>query len=77
MTISLNIDDKRYEALKAYAEVENRSISNFVETAAMKYIEEIEFADDLEMEAIESDRELIEGIRQGIDDAKARRGRFV
>lgn len=57
--------------------MENRSISNFVETAAMKYIEEIEFADDLEMEAIESDRELIEGIRQGIDDAKARRGRFV
>lgn len=77
MTISLNIDDKLYEALKAYAEVENRSISNFVETAAMKYIEEIEFADDLEMEAIESDRELIEGIRQGIDDAKAGRGRFV
>ena len=57
--------------------MENRSISNFVETAAMKYIEEIEFADDLEMEAIESDRELIEGICQGIDDAKARRGRFV
>ena len=57
--------------------MENRSISNFVETAAMKYIEEIEFADDLEMEAIESDRELIEGIRQGIDDAKARRGRLV
>ena len=57
--------------------MENRSISNFVETAAMKYIEEIEFADDLEMETIESDRELIEGIRQGIDDAKARRGRFV
>ena len=57
--------------------MENRSISNFVETAAMKYIEEIEFADDLEMEAVESDRELIEGIRQGIDDAKARRGRFV
>ena len=43
----------------------------------MKYIEEIEFADDLEMEAIESDRELIEGIRQGIHDAEARRGRFV
>ena len=57
--------------------MENRSISNFVETAAMKYIEEIEFADDLEMEAIGSDRELIEGIRQGIDDAKARRSRFV
>lgn len=57
--------------------MENRSISNFVETAAMKYIEEIEFADDLEMEAIESDRELIEGIRQGINDAKARRGRLV
>lgn len=57
--------------------MENRSISNFVETAAMKYIEEIEFADDLEMESIESDRELIEGIHQGIDDAEARRGRFV
>ena len=43
----------------------------------MKYIEEIEFADDLEMEAIESDRELIEGIRQGIDDAKSGRGRLI
>lgn len=43
----------------------------------MKYIEEIEFADDLEMETIESDRELIEGIRQGIDDAKAPPGRLV
>ena len=76
-TISLRIDDSVYEALKIHAEAENRSISNFLETAALRYLEESEYADEFEMESIRNDSELLGDLNKGIEDARNSRGRFV
>jgi len=46
-TVSLRIDEELYNSLKVHAEAENRSISNFIETATIRYLEEIEYADEL------------------------------
>ncbi|TVR94106.1 MAG: ribbon-helix-helix protein, CopG family [Spirochaetaceae bacterium] len=76
-TVSLRIDEELYNSLKVHAEAENRSISNFIETATMKYIEEIEYADELEMENILSNEGLVARIKQGTEDANSGRGRLV
>jgi predicted DNA-binding protein len=76
-TVSLRIDEKLYNSLKTHAEAENRSISNFIETATLRYIEEVEYADDFEMESILSDEDLIKRIRRGTRDAENNRGRFA
>jgi predicted transcriptional regulator len=76
-TISLRIDDSVYKALKAHAEAENRSISNFLETAALRYLEESDYVDDFEMESIRNDSELLRDLKQGLEDAQNARGRFV
>lgn len=76
-TVSLRIDEKLYSSLKTHAEAENRSISNFIETATRRYIEEAEYADDFEMESILSEEDLIKRIRRGTRDAENNRGRFA
>ena len=76
-TVSLRIDEELYNSLKVHAEAENRSISNFIETATMRYIEEVEYADDFEMENILSNEGLVERIKQGTEDARSGRGRLV
>ena len=48
-----------------------------VETAALKYLEEIEFTDDFELEEIKNNTELQERLRKGSKDAELFRGEFV
>jgi hypothetical protein len=76
-TISLRVDDNLYQSLKKHAEAENRSISNFIETAAKHYMEEIEYVDEFEMESIINNPSLIKRLTQGSTDALEGRGRFV
>jgi len=76
-TVSLRIDGNLYNSLKTHAQAENRSISNFIETATMKYIAEVEYADDFEMENIIGDTDLVKRIKQGSRDAAKSRGRFA
>lgn len=76
-TISLRVDDSLYQTLKAHAKAENRSISNFIETATIKYLEEVDYADEFEMENILNNLDLIKRLKKGTEDALNRRGRFV
>jgi predicted DNA-binding protein len=76
-TVSLRIDEELYNSLIVHAEAENRSISNFIETATMRYIEEVEYADEFEMESILSNEDLIARMKQGTKDSKSGRGRFA
>ena len=76
-TITLRVSEDHYEAFKRYAQRENRSISNAIETLALKQIEKIRFADDFEMEGILSDEKLVGRIKAGARQAKERKGRFV
>ena len=63
-TISLRVDDSLYHILKAHAEAENRSISNFIETAAKRYVDEVDYADDFEMESINHNKALLDRLKR-------------
>jgi len=76
-TITLRISEDHYEAFKKYAQMDNRKISNAIETLAMKQLENAQFADGPEMEGILADKELLGRIKAGVKQARERKGRFV
>ena len=76
-TLTVRMDDATYRLIADAAAVDNRSVSNFIETAArQKAIAEI-FVPDPEMAEIESDKGLLRRLKSGHRDAAARRGRFA
>jgi predicted transcriptional regulator len=75
--VTLRLDDEVYKAFKTMAAQENRPLSNFIETAALRYINEIEYVDEFEMAEINSNAALHDSIKSGIEDYKNHRGRFV
>ena len=76
-TITLRINDELYEKFKEHAKIENRSLSNFIETATISYIKETDLVSDFEMLEILSNESLVKQIKKGSADAKQRRGRFA
>jgi len=76
-TVTLRIKSNLYEKLKEHAKSENRTLSNFIETAALTYIEQIELIDEFEMREILSNADLLERLQRGSLDAKHKKGRFV
>jgi predicted transcriptional regulator len=76
-TVTLRIDDKLLDRFKHHAEMENRSISNFIETATLRYIEETELVDEFEMSEILNNDNLLKRLKKGSEDARKKRGRFV
>jgi predicted transcriptional regulator len=47
-TITLRLQDNKYQRFQQSAECDNRSISNFIENAVLRFIEEEEYLDDFE-----------------------------
>lgn len=76
-TITLRLDDDIYSKFLLAAHEDNRSISNLIETLAFKKLMEEMFVDDFEMQEILSNKVLMESLKRGHRDAKAKRGRFV
>ncbi|HOO76726.1 MAG TPA: ribbon-helix-helix protein, CopG family [bacterium] len=76
-TVTLRLSEPTYERFRTLAERENRPLSNFIETAASRYVETEQFVDEFEMAEIETNPELNRSLKRGIKDAKAGRGRFV
>ncbi|MBN1517341.1 ribbon-helix-helix protein, CopG family [Candidatus Sumerlaeota bacterium] len=76
-TVTLRLADELYERFRRLAERENRPLSNFIETAASRYVEAGQFVDEFEMSEIEGNAELNRSLKRGVKDAKAGRGRFV
>ena len=76
-TVTLRIDDNEYRTFKKFAEVENRTLSNFIETATLKYIQENELVDEYEMDEIRTNTQLNQSLKRGLRDAAKRKGRFV
>jgi hypothetical protein len=75
--ITMRIDESILEKFSQFAKIENRSLSNFIETATLKYINDIEYTDDFETKDILNDKALISKLKKGSKDAKSMRGRFV
>jgi len=76
-TVTLRIGENLYEKIKEYANNENRTLSNFIETATLKYIEEVELVEEYEMKEIVTNAELLKKLKKGSKDSKQKRGRFV
>ena len=54
-TVTLRLNDKNYNLFKLYAERDHRTLSNFIETSALRFIENELYCDDIEMEEIKND----------------------
>jgi len=76
-TVTLRLDERVYGMFRNWAKRDNRPLSNFIETAALRFIEDHEIVDEFEMAEIEANSALNRSIKLGLKDAKAKRGRFV
>jgi predicted transcriptional regulator len=76
-TVTLRLDEELYQKFRDLAKSDNRPISNFIETAALLFIEQQEFADEFEMKDIRENTDLNRSITRGLRDASQQRGRFV
>ena len=76
-TVTLRLDEAVYKRFRELAERDNRPLSNFIETAALRFIESEQFVDDFEMEEIRANRDLNASLKRGVADARAKRGRFT
>lgn len=76
-TITLRISEEHYEAFKKYARHDNRTISNAIETLALRQMESAQFADGSETAEILADKDLVARIKEGAKQTKERKGRFV
>ncbi|MBI4208227.1 MAG: CopG family transcriptional regulator [Deltaproteobacteria bacterium] len=76
-TVTLRIDDSIYDIFHAFADSENRSLANLIETAAKKHLEECLFVDETEMRGILEDKHLLGRLKKGALAAKKRQGQFV
>jgi predicted CopG family antitoxin len=76
-TITLRVADETYEKLMAAAKIERRSLSNMIETLALKKLDEEIFVDQIEMDEILANTELLKKLRRGSKQAKSRKGSFT
>jgi len=76
-TITLRLPENRYRLFKKLANEENRSLSNFIETATVRHIEESEYVASYEMDEIKNNHGLNVSLRNGHADARLKKGRFV
>jgi predicted transcriptional regulator len=76
-TVTLRLNEQIYDKFRGLARKDNRSLSNFIETAVLRYIEQVEYADEFEMAEINGNEELNRSLKNGISDAQAKQGRFV
>jgi hypothetical protein len=75
--VTLRLNDEVYNTFKTIAEQENRPLSNFIETAALRYINEIKFVDEFEMAEINSNTALKDSMSRGIEDYKNHKGQLI
>ena len=76
-TVTLRLPDQTYDRFRILADRENRPLSNFIETAVLRYLETEQFVDEFEMAEIASNAELNRSLKRGIKDAESKRGQFV
>ena len=76
-TVTLRLKDDVYKIFSQMAKAENRSLSNLIETAALKNIRERQFVDDIELAEILSNEDLLERLKEGSIEAKQSKGHFV
>lgn len=69
-TITLRIDENVYGLFKTAASAEKRTISNFIEYAALNYLTEETYVSDAEMQDILADQKLLQSLKNAKKDVK-------
>ena len=75
--LTVRIDEATYRLIEEAAAAENRSVSNFIETAALERAVAEILVPEEEMSEIRSNAKLVKRLKSGHRDAAARRGRFA
>lgn len=76
-TVTLRLKDDIYNLFNKLADQENRPLSNFIETAVLRFIQETEFVDEFEMNEIKSNKSLNQSMKRAHANVQAKKGRFV
>ena len=76
-TITLKLQENKYQRFKQLAECDNRSISNFIKNAVLGIIEEEEYLDDFQNDEILSNKDLMGSIQRGYKESIERKGKLI
>lgn len=76
-TVTLRLNDDIYKHFCTLAKEDNRSLSNFIETSTLRYIEDHEYVDEFEMDDIKNNDSLNSSLKRALKDVRAQKGRFV
>ncbi len=76
-TVTLRLPDDVHTKLRTLAERDHRTLSNFIETATLRYVEQSQFVDEFEMEELQQNAELNKSLKRGHQEMKAHKGRFI
>lgn len=76
-TVTLRLDERSYERLKAAAAAGRRSLGNFIQTAALRYLEDTSLTVESETKKILSNQGLLRRLKAGHAAARRRRGALV
>ena len=76
-TITLRVEEDTYNMLKNAAQGEKRSISNFIEFAALSYLSSQLYVSNEEMNNILSDKQLLANLKKAEKEIKEGKYRIV
>lgn len=76
-TVTLRLDEGVYRKFREMASRDNRPMSNFIETAALRFLESEQSVDEFEMDEIRANEDLNKSLKRALKDAKGKRGRFA
>lgn len=76
-TITLRLSDEEFERFSEAAASVKRPVSNLIKHLAGQKLEEDVFADRLEMDEILSNKQLVADLKEGSEDARQMKGKFV
>ena len=75
--VTIRLKNNIYEMFRKLAEDDNRTLSNFIETSVLRFIENSGYLDEYEMAEINTNKSLNQSIKRGLQDAKLKKSRFV
>ena len=76
-TVTLRLSEESYMKLSKAAMEDNRSISNLIETLAIRQLEEEGLVDVFEMEDILANEHLLRKLKKGHEDVRLKKGRLI
>lgn len=72
--VTVRMENDLYKAIKDAARAENRTISNYIEYAASRFLHEAQFVSDEEMKDITANPDFAKNVKTSANDIK--KGKF-